>query len=366
MFIKQLFLCFILFSCKLLCLGQEKWASPELEQMHNNVLAYEKLGNYKDAIVTLKQLMSIAPGMPGLKTELGNLYYLSGSYELGVETLNPLIDDGNATDSTYYLLASCQIERKQYKQAGRTLDKGLKKYLCSGLLLHTRGQLFLHNNDADAAIVRFISGINRAPEFKENYLAACHTMLGKGKEYPMLTLALKFGETYLVMRADTSGNDSLKQIIYNGWGMLFNSLAAEININDSSLSIYRELTPVISDGITTENLTMVSTRLLMKFNDTAAFQDALFTYQLELIRNGWFDIYNEWLFGKAEHMGQYDGWNKFHKGDMERFEQWREAHLLKIEPPQHVWRTYPISVQRRKPRKEKTLKINGYTNKAYK
>ena len=51
----------------------------------------------------------------------------------------------------------------------------------------------------------------------------------------------------------------------------------------------------------------------------------LFSYLDEMLATGHFDIYNQWLFGAAENSQQYDAWNKFHEGDMARFESWKAA-----------------------------------------
>jgi hypothetical protein len=136
------------------------------------------------------------------------------------------------------------------------------------------------------------------------------------------------------MRADTTGNAALKQSIYAGYKEFFTTVADEGNklINSvataSICHIYEQLTPVVSDGVTTESLTMARTRFLMEWVKGKERPMALFTYQDELVRSGWFDIYNEWIFGNAENNAEFKAWNKFHTGDMERFEQWRTTHLL--------------------------------------
>jgi tetratricopeptide (TPR) repeat protein len=357
MWLKSLLLSLILISCQIFCQAQENWPSPELEQMYHHVQGYEQLKNYKDAIITLKQLINLVPAKQNLKTELGNLYYLSGDYQLGKEVLEPLILEKFATDTTYELLAACQTALKEYKQAKKTIKKGMSVCGNSGLLYYREGQLFMLEQDNEAASKSFINGINSSREFPDNYLAASLLILGNKKENLMLSYGLEFGETYLAMRADTSGNDSLKEIIYNAWVLYFNSIAENGNIEEDSLNLYLRLTPVVSDGVTTENLTMVRTRVVMNMMDffkkktSEYYTDELATYQLMLIRQGWFDIYNEWLFGKAEHSGQYAVWNKFHDGDMARFEQWRVNHLFKKNNDIH-W-LYPISIRSSNSKKKK-------------
>jgi hypothetical protein len=100
----------------------------------------------------------------------------------------------------------------------------------------------------------------------------------------------------------------------------------------SVLSVYQMLTPVVSDGITTENLVMVRTRFLMdwfrQYGEKYPF--TLFSYLDGLIRLGKFEIYNEWLFGAAESEVDYESWNQFHEGDIDRFLKWKETHGLTL------------------------------------
>ena len=99
---------------------------------------------------------------------------------------------------------------------------------------------------------------------------------------------------------------------------------------DAVEKTYLALTPVVSDGITTENLTMVRTRFLMDWFDKYAgkYPYSLFSYQDYLVKNGLFDIYNEWLFGQAESVVEYNAWKQFHTGEMEFFMEKRQSNSL--------------------------------------
>jgi hypothetical protein len=88
---------------------------------------------------------------------------------------------------------------------------------------------------------------------------------------------------------------------------------------------YIKLSPVVADGITAENLTMLRTRFMMDwyqqhFNEKYPF--TLFRRQDEMIRDGYFDIYNQWMFGKAENAQMYDAWTKFHADAIPDMEEW--------------------------------------------
>ena len=56
----------------------------------------------------------------------------------------------------------------------------------------------------------------------------------------------------------------------------------------------------------------------------------LFAYQDNMVRNGWFDIYNQWLFGQIEDKLQFEAWGKFHEGAIDSFLNWKKSNPLVV------------------------------------
>lgn len=80
----------------------------------------------------------------------------------------------------------------------------------------------------------------------------------------------------------------------------------------------------MSDGFTTENLTMLRTRFIMDWTMQYAqkYPFSLFSRHDYMIRNGYFDAYNQWLFGKVENQQQFEAWKRFHQDAIPRLEGW--------------------------------------------
>ena len=76
---------------------------------------------------------------------------------------------------------------------------------------------------------------------------------------------------------------------------------------------------------------MVRTRFLIDWfaNYSGKYPFALFTYQDYLLKNGLFDIYNEWLFGNAESVTEYNAWNQFHPDEIDIFLEKKRGHSLR-------------------------------------
>ena len=67
---------------------------------------------------------------------------------------------------------------------------------------------------------------------------------------------------------------------------------------------------VAAAGINAETLTMIRTRFILDwFHDYAAkFPFRLFELQRQLLQEGMFDAYNQWIFGTAQNLAAYQNW----------------------------------------------------------
>lgn len=336
--VNKLFIYLILFQLPFSATkAQETWPSPEVEQMHRHALEYMAMKNYKDAITTFKQLLTFTPDKILVITELGNCYYLTGDYIGTIEILKPIITKKEVTEQVYQLLAASYTAQKHYKDAKKIISKGLRDFPKSGLLFYQEGCTYKVDKDNTEALAAWREGIRLAPDYALNYREAAIIFLDTDINTESVLWGLLDGETYLDLKHDTTNDDTLKLMIYAGWKTFFDNLSDDHSTNNTPFDqavkdIYKQLTPVVSDGVTTENLTMVRTRFLMewfrKHNEDFSYF-GLFKFHDELLRNGWFDIYNEWLFGYAEDKAQYQAWMQFHEGDMAKFEEWKKKSEFK-------------------------------------
>ena len=332
--LKKILLHSVMLSSAFAASAQDSWPSPEVAQMRNQAQANIARGNYKDAITTFRQAIVLAPDKFVLYEGLGKALYLSGSYVEAVQTLRPFIDKPEASEEFYALLDASYISQEDIKRAREVLKKGLDHFPASGPLYHDLGDLYDREKKPEEALGAWVEGIHKDPAYALNYYDAARKYLDGGDMMP----GLLYGEIYLNIAQDGSRADTLKKMLFTGYKNMFDNIAAANNRPSNTTGsfiyavkqIYLNLTPVVSDGITTENLTMVRTRFLMdwfaKYADKYPY--SLFVYQDYLVKNGLFDIYNEWLFGKAESIVEYNAWNQFHPGEMDIFLKKNREHAL--------------------------------------
>ena len=315
------------------------WPSPEVEQMYHHAQQYSAAGNYKDAIITYRQAIVLAPAKIALYKELGSALYLSGNYAEAVKTLTPLTATPEADAETYRLLAAAHAALQDTKAAKAAIKNGLARFPSSGMLYAWQGLVYAMEQDTVAALGAWNEGIHNDPAYPANYYHAARIYLAGTN----VMWGLLYAEIYLNITTDTTGNEAMKKMLFTGYKTMFDNIAGPASGNGGRngkvpaasfpaavQDVYLGLTPVVSDGITTENLTMVRTRFLMDWQTQYAgkYPCALFAYQDHLLRNNLFDIYNEWLFGQAESMTEYNAWLRFHPVEMNILSEKKQAHPL--------------------------------------
>jgi tetratricopeptide (TPR) repeat protein len=315
------------------------WPSPEVEQMYNEAREQNARGNLRQAITLYQQALQIAPGIMVLYRELGKAYSLAGANEEAQKTLEPIIKSGDADEQTFQALGTSYYASGSYRKAKSTFEAGVERYPHSGIIYNAWGKMYEEDKQEEEGLKTYIKGIEADPGYHLNYYDAAQAYMTTNKP----VWAIMYGEMFINMEQQTTRSQETRTMLIRAYNRLFNAIAREETprygkkqdatasstngFEEAVYSIYIKLTPVVADGMTTENLTMLRTRFLMDWYLQYAqkYPFTLFQRQDELIRDGYFDIYNQWLFGKAENAAQYDAWNKFHPDAMPDMEEWLKA-----------------------------------------
>jgi hypothetical protein len=61
----------------------------------------------------------------------------------------------------------------------------------------------------------------------------------------------------------------------------------------------------------------------------------LFDYLQQLLREGMFEAYNQWLFGTVENLPAYDAWTKTHSGEYNGFVAFQKSRVFRMPPGQY-------------------------------
>lgn len=321
--------------------AQESWPSPEVEALYKSAQASLSSGSFKQAIASYQQAIVLAPEKAILYRDLANAYLLSGNYSRAEQTITPIIDKGGADAQSYALASAVHSALKEDKKARKLLDRGLELYPNSGFLFHEKGKYYEEKDDRQEALKTWLAGIAADPGYHINYYEAARMYMQTSKP----VWAIIYGEIFVNLERYTPRSGETRKMILAAYKRFYATPDAEElpsfgkagsgNIANSFeqavMQTLLRLAPVVADGVSTENLTMLRTRFSMEWaaKYAAKYPFTLFDYWDDLLRAGHFDAYNLWLFGRAENQAQYDAWVKFHPEALPAYEQYYAAHPLR-------------------------------------
>lgn len=315
------------------------WPNPEVEKLYQEGKKLLNEGKTNQAIGIFRQCIPKAPGRLPLYRDLGQALNGIGKFSGALTVVEPMIRQGKADEKTYQVASFAHLKMKNEKKARTTLEDGLEKFPNSASLYCELGNFHDANNDHKDAVKNWLIALEKDP----NYSLCYYELAKEMTRIENWQWCVLFGEIFVNLERQTERTKEMKKIIFDGYKKMFDNYFekglykkkkgnAPLDFDEQISLTYQQLTPVMNDGISTENLTMARTRLVMEWtlNQNNKFPFTLFSYLNQMIREGNFDAYNQWLFGAQESQQQFDKWIDFHKTAMPNLATWMENNKLSL------------------------------------
>lgn len=303
--------------------------------MHENAKTFMRQGDFDNAIVVLTRAEQLDKTDIEIQKDLTMSYYYNRNYEKALEGAKVLVDRSDADVVCYQIAGNVYKALEQVKDCEKVYKAGLKKFPESGPLYSEYGELLWEKKDF-TAIDLWEKGIKVDPACSGNYYnAAVFYFYTKDKVWSLI-----YGEIFVNMESLSERGASMKKLLLDGYKeKLFadaNLVAGqEKNKNEFSkafLDCMNKQSSLASHGINTETLTMIRTRFILEWFDKYAskFPYKLFDYQRQLLQEGMFNAYNQWLFGTVENLAAYDDWTKKHDEEYKNFTAFQKSRIFKM------------------------------------
>jgi tetratricopeptide (TPR) repeat protein len=317
-----------------------QWPSPEVEQLYRQAKDHLSRGAIDQSVTLFRQAIQMAPQVTLLHRDLAQALNMGKRYEQAYKTVEPMIREGQADELTYQIAATALYGQDEKKKAKNLTEKGIKAFPNSGILYHELARYYELNNDAEYALDALLQGIERDPIYYLNYYEAARLYAATDKPI----WAIIYGEIFVNLERHTQRSAEMRKQIIQSYQKIFTVTTAEVpkygtaitegeqpTFEAAVMQVMMQLAPVVADGITTDNLIMLRTRFAMDWNAGFAqkYPFSLFSYHDRLLREGEFDAYNQWLFGKAENAASYEAWTRFHQNAIPEFEGWVKTNPYK-------------------------------------
>lgn len=292
-------------------------------------------GDFDNAILILSRALQNDQKNLSLMKDLAMAYYYKRDFAKARDVVETMLDHDDADVITYQIGGNVYKALEEVKEADRMYKKGLKKFPKSGPLYSEYGELLWATKNYDA-INQWEKGIKEDPSFAGNYYnAALYYFYTKDKVWTII-----YGEIFVNMESLTERSNAMKQLLLDAYKeKLFShtdmTAGEEKNKNEfekAYLGVMNKLSNLANKGITTESLTMIRTRFILDWYNTHAkkFPFRLFDYHQQLIKEGMFEAYNQWLFGTVENLPAYDNWTKTHTDAYIKFTTFQRGRIFKM------------------------------------
>ena len=316
------------------------FAQDDVKTLQATARTYMQQGDFNNAVIVLTRALEKDRNNLDLQKDLISSYYYKRDYEKALQGVKSVLDRNDADVVCYQLAGNVYKALEQVKDGERAYKAGLRKFPKSGQLYSEYGELLWAKKDF-SAIDLWEKGIKEDPSCAGNYYnAALFYYYTKDKVWTLV-----YGEIFVNMESLTERAAAMKQLLLDAYKQkLFADpdLLKDADKNKNGfvkayLECMNKQSSLANRGITTETLTMIRTRFILdwfaKYGDTYPFK--LFDYQRQLIQEGMFNAYNQWLFGSVENLSGYDNWNKTHAEEFNNFTTFQKTRIFKVPQGQY-------------------------------
>lgn len=311
--------------------------AQDAKQLHETAKAFMRQADYANAILVLNRAVLLEPKNITIQKDLALSYYFQRDNVKAQEIAKSLVENDAADDQVFQLAGLIYRQAGMLKDAEKVYKKGLKEFPKSGPLYNDLGELQWQQQDYEA-IKQWEKGIETDPSFSKNYYnAAKYYYLSTDKLWSLI-----YGEIFLNMEPASSNAPEIKELLLNGYKKLFIDASLQPDSKEKSefVRLYfktmNEQSTIASTGINANTLSMIRTRFILSwFNSKQVPSFRLFKYQQELLKEGLFEAYNQWLFGSAQNLSNFQHWVNTHTETYNAFVQLQKNKLFKMPPGEY-------------------------------
>lgn len=327
---------YLLFVLLLISNGVTQAQPQDVAQLITTARSFQRQADYDNAVLVLTKALQQSPDNNDIIKELSFTYYLQGSYDKAVAEIKKIVDKEDADEQTYQIAGTLYKSMQNFKESERLYKKGIKKFPASGALYSEYGQVLYEKDHAsDLCIKTWEQGIQADPNYSGNYYYACR-YYGTVGNY---LWCLLYGELFTNLESYSTRTVEIKNILFDVYKQWFVSGRALGNsaFEQQAAATLSKQGKEGALGISVETLTAIRTLFILDWFNSATARPAfrLFDYQRQLLQQGMFDAYNQWLFGSVASTAAYQNWVNTHAEDNKSFTEFQRGRIFKVPEGQY-------------------------------
>lgn len=316
------------------------FSQEDISTLRENARKAMVSGDMAAAISGLNKAVQIDGNNVEIKKDLALAYYYNKDYKKALDVIEPVMKGDDADVASYQLTGTIYKALEDVKTAEKIYQEALKNFARSGPLYAEYGDLLEMTKRPKEAIEMWEKGMQVAPSYSGNYYNAA---IYYYKQPFDKIFAVLYGEIYANMESLNPKTLIIKKMILDTYKDLFSGTALQTSINDTKnafakavLQTYAKQSSVANQALNTETLGMIRTRFALDWNNTNAkkFPFKLFEYHTQLMKEGLYDSYNQWMFGPAENEEAFKNWANLNKDAYDKFAEFHKSRIFKMPPGQ--------------------------------
>lgn len=321
--------------CAFTSLAQEQ----DPAKLHETAKTFLRQGDYSNAVLVLNRALQSNPNNLDMQKDLAFAHYLKKDYAKALEIAKPFAERKDADVQAYQILALVYKALEERKDCEKLYKTALKKYPLSGVLYNEFGEMLWSKKEFAEAAKIWEKGIEMDPNHSGNYYNAAKFYYFSADK----TWGLIYGEIFINIESYSQRTIEIKGLLLEGYKKLFtgNEFFKYQNTKNEFVSAFLGLmqkhSATVAAGVTPESLTTLRARFILDWNDKYAsrFPYRLFDHHNQLLRMGFFDAYNQWIFGAAGNLPAYQQWTSIHSDINNEFTRLQKNRVFKVPSGQY-------------------------------
>lgn len=305
--------------------------AQSVSEMHENAKLFMKQGDHSNAILILNRALAIEPANAALVKDLALAHYYRNEHSKAFEVIKPLTERDDTDDQSYIIAGNIYRALGQAKDAEKLYRRAVKKFPSSGPLYNDLGETLWAMKDMDA-IKQWEKGIEADPSYSRNYYnAAKYYFLTTDRVWSII-----YGEIFANMEPNGNRTPEVKEMLLESYKKLFSTTELTPGrdakrFEKAFLSTMNRQSSLAAMGINAETLTMVRARFILDwYNDKEPLTSRLFSYHQQLMQEGMFNAYNQWLFGSTQNLTSFQNWITANSDEYNAFTSFQRSRVFKM------------------------------------
>ncbi|MGJ7030270.1 tetratricopeptide repeat protein [Niabella hirudinis] len=327
---KQIFTAGLFLMGSVVAFGQD-----QIALMRENARKFMMSGDIENAVLVLNKAAQTDKNNIDVQKDLALAYYYKKDYVKGLEIVKPLLASEKADVATYQLAGTLYRGTDNGKEAEKIYKTAIEKFPKQGPLYSEYGEVLEVMKNGAAAINMWEKGMEVAPSYSGNYYNAAiyYFKQPEGKIWAIL-----YGEIYANMESLNPKSGNIKNMVLDAYKDLFSGNLSQTAANTKNefakavLETFARQSGITAQGLTPETLAMIRTRFVLDWinNYNKKLPYRLFEYHQQLMRDGMFDAYNQWMFGPASNQAAFEKWAEANKAAYDKFTEFHKSRVFKM------------------------------------